>query len=928
MEKMFLKRNPLVFFLILLLFLIGAGFFSYVFFLPRYIEKKILPDLGRQLSGSLTGQIYRVGFSAADFGNIIFGDTQNPVVSIGSVHAEYSLPDLLTKKLGLVRINGLTLHLEVSNGQLIIPGFELESLRSSQGANPGLLQPTAVNLPITLDSFQVKNGLLSILYEGENLLIPFDLQISRNTKEDSLSVYYLTLQMMPLGEEITLTGTIDLTGNKSIMSLVAGSLDLDRFERLTGAGRYDLHLGRASIMGKAEIRLVPLQLLSAKLTVDPELVHYGKTGVLFGQNTPDAGPAINLELEREQDKFLVKAQSYVREPLGASLELNGSAIMGENSVQGSGNIVLRTTEPPGKGTGDQPFFSLILAPELHGDVNFALDKSRMWKTEFISPGQKQPGNQPRVIEVQYDKIRLQTAIPSLVVKGQGTAAAYEVQVSLAIPKVKAGYDGAEINMPEASMQAIYKQNEDAGHGKITGTTFSIALKGTKFQEKGLNGKADIFVQGEMGSRLADANTPLQAEGIITVVNAEITESASQVSLDALEGNIPWSWPQAPRKMAGKIKASQIGWKDVDLGSFKGDIALNEMMYTLDGNYSSNLFKGVAAKISGKAGIAGSTYIGELALQSDMTPFAAINLGKFDRSLDKSYFSGELGFNTFFKLEAGDVKGRMQVNLRNGTYDFPEKKYNIKGIDFSMFLPALPDLHTAPAQTIHFDEASIGNLAFSKGKLVWQLESTASVFLEEGVVGWAGGRVFTNAVRISPEMNEFVVPIFCDRLKLAELLRQFGVSNAEGEGTVNGRIPLRVGKKSIRFEDGFLYSSPGQGGSVKVAAFDLLAAGIPKNTPQFAQVDFAAEALKNFQYNWVRLLLNTEGEDLVMQMQMDGKPLQSLPFIYDNQTGILQRADGTKQGINQPIRLDVNFRLPLNRFLGYSGKIQDILKKIK
>ena len=94
------------------------------------------------------------------------------------------------------------------------------------------------------------------------------------------------------------------------------------------------------------------------------------------------------------------------------------------------------------------------------------------------------------------------------------------------------------------------------------------------------------------------------------------------------------------------------------------------------------------------------------------------------------------------------------------------------------------------------------------------------------------------------------------------------------------------------------------------------------------MDFAAEALKNFQYNWVKLLLNSEGEDLIMQMQMDGKPLQSLPFSYDSQTGLLQRLDDKTQGISQPIRLDVNFRLPLNRFIGYSGKFQDIMEQIE
>ena len=64
------------------------------------------------------------------------------------------------------------------------------------------------------------------------------------------------------------------------------------------------------------------------------------------------------------------------------------------------------------------------------------------------------------------------------------------------------------------------------------------------------------------------------------------------------------------------------------------------------------------------------------------------------------------------------------------------------------------------------------------------------------------------------------------------------------------------------------------------------------------------------------------------MQMDGKPVESLPFEYDSRTGLLQRIENAGQGIKQPIRLDVNFRLPLNRFLGYSGKIQDILRNIK
>ena len=408
--------------------------------------------------------------------------------------------------------------------------------------------------------------------------------------------------------------------------------------------------------------------------------------------------------------------------------------------------------------------------------------------------------------------------------------------------------------------------------------------------------------------------------------AKAEEQESRVNIDSLEGRIPWQWSLTDRETAGWINIKGIKWKNKDLGSFESTVRLKNMAYLLDGRFTHSLLNGLVTNITGQAG-GDSEYQASLAIQMDATPFSSLHLGKIDPALNNSYLDGELGLDGSLKVDAKGLRGSMRLILQNGRLEFPEKKYVLDNINLTLLMPSLPDLRSAPAQKILFDKASVGDLTFEHGKVVWQLESPDSIFIEEGVVSWAGGRIFTNAVRISSDRKEFVVPIFCDRLRLTEILNQFGVSNAEGEGTVSGRIPLLVGKDTIRFEDGFLYSSPGQGGSVKVTALDLLSAGIPRNTPQFAQVDFAAEALKNFQYNWVRLLLNSEGEDLVMQMHMDGKPVQSLPFSYDSQTGLLQRIEDNTQGINQPIRLDVNFRLPLNRFIGYSGKIQDILKKI-
>ena len=928
MEKMFLKRNPLVFLLFLMLILLGAGFFSYSFLLPRYIEKKILPELGRQLSSSLAGRVYTVGLSAAEFGDIVLGDTLNPAVSIGSFHADYSLPSLLAKELGQVRINGLALHLKILDGRIIIPGIDFKNLASAQAEEPVPQQSSEINLPITLGNFQVSNGLVKITYAGKLFLMPFDLQLNRDPAEKTLQIYKLQLLMMPLGEKITIAGIIDLTGNKCVLTLSADSLNMSKFAVFAGGKGSNFNLGNTSFQGEVEIGLQPFQLVSANLSIDPELMHFGETPVRLGHIVPDAGHAIHLELKNKGGQLLVKAEGYMSQPFSAALELQGSVTREQEGMQSSGNIVIRITEPMRAENSVRPALVLQSFPDLHGDFILARNKSGAWKAELKSPDQKQQNSPAQRLHLHYDTISLHTGTPTFALVGQGTVDADEVEVSLAVPDVQVRYAGAEITMPEAGVQTTYVQKEDPDRGRTSSTAFGIALGSTKFTKNGLSGKADISLQGKMAPHLTYDLKTLQAEGKVTLSNAEIIERDSDVKLADMAGNIPWFWPQSGREMTGEIEIPRIRRKNLDLGSFKADIKLKDMMYILKGRHKSSLLKGIEPKLSARAGITDAAYYGEIALQSDMAPFAAVNLGKFDPTLNNSYFSGELGLDGSLKHKKGGLQGRMQVRLQNGVFDFPEKKYTMRGIDLSMLIPALPDLRTAPAQTLHFAEASIGNLVFSNGKLVWQLESMNSVFLEEGLVQWVGGRVFTNAVRFSPDRKELVVPLFCDRLRLTELLHQFGINDAAGEGTVSGRLPLLIGKKTIGFEDGFLYSSPGQGGSVKVSAFDLLAAGIPKNTPQFAQVDFAAEALKNFQYNWVKLILNTEGEDLIMQMQMDGKPVQSLPFKYDSQTGLLQRIENTGQGIMQPIRLDVNFRLPVNRFLGYSGKIQDMMKKIK
>ena len=923
-----MKRNPIVFVAFLVLAFLAAGYISYVFFLPLYIEKKIFPSLGEQLDISLTGQVFSIGLNDASIGDLIIGDTDNAAVSISSIHTSYSISSIIDKKISQVRINGLVLNMGISEDGIVIPGLDLEKFTGPKTKNKSIQPASAISLPLQLDNLQINNGLLNILYEGQRLHIPFDLKITRKdqSNNNTLPAYQLNLRISPQGEEIAISGLIDLQNNKGTFSVYANSFDMQPFEFLLGELHEILSFGKASITGKTEINLKPFQLISSEIDCELESVAHKKNPVVFAppKEAVKANNAVQLKITGNELQWDIAVQGFMVAPLSASISLDGSFVPGEdNAAKGFGSFLIKIDEQTiTPGPSNSPVM-IEGNPELRGDVSVDIMPTGAWQVQIESPVRKE------FLVISYGRNSLKANIPSFNIQGEGSGDDARMLISMEIADVHStDTDVKEVRLAKALLQASFNQENKSGTETLSSGEFTLLIPDIKIKRDAFAGKGNISLTGEMKPQQLQEIKSLQAAGELVVNNAETDELENNVSIHSLEGSIPWQWPRSGQERTGKFKISKLKWGKNEIGSFDADIKLKDSAYSLDGAFTHTLLNGLVTNIKGQARITAPEYQSNILINMDATPFSSLQLGEFSPSLSGSYINGELGLDGKLMLDANGLKGNMTVMMQNGRFEYPDKNYTIDNINFSFLMPSLPDLHSAPAQEIIFDEASVGNLVFKQGKVVWQLESPDSIFIEKGVFSWAGGRVFTNAIRISPAKKEFVVPIFCDRLKLTELLNQFGVTGAEGEGTVSGRIPLLVGKDSIRFEDGFLFSSPGQGGSVKVAAFDVLAAGIPKNTPQFAQVDFAAEALKNFQYNWVKLLLNSEGEELIMQMHMDGKPVQLLPFSYDTQTGLLQRVDDNSQGINQPIRLNVNFRLPLNRFIGYSGKIQDIMKKIQ
>ncbi|MBU4264032.1 MAG: YdbH domain-containing protein [Proteobacteria bacterium] len=421
----------------------------------------------------------------------------------------------------------------------------------------------------------------------------------------------------------------------------------------------------------------------------------------------------------------------------------------------------------------------------------------------------------------------------------------------------------------------------------------------------------------------------QVQGDLTVNNALFDHHSSGTRAAGGSLTLPLSWPPADGNAKGKLALTKITWQKKDIGALAGTIQLQENKLNLSADFHSPLLQGVTASLSLSSDISGESGRSELALTippSRLTNFSPAKI--FPQAKDIT-FSGLISGEAQMSLADGQLTGNGRLSLKKGSLELAEQKITVSGIDTTLTLPFLPQLRSAPNQQLNFSSARLGELAIDGGTLHFTVESNSSFLLEKGIFNWADGSVNTYALRFSENHLQPEMIFYCTQLKLARILEQVGIKNVEGDGTVNGRIPVSLTDGKITFAPSYLYSTPGEGGVIRIAGGDFLTQAIPLDSPQFGQLDFAQEALRNFSYNWAKVHLFSENDTLVMQLNLDGKPASPLPFAYDSATGGLQRTHVQgAQGISQPILLDVNFRFPLNTFLDYDKNLKDLLQRAR
>ena len=558
---------------------------------------------------------------------------------------------------------------------------------------------------------------------------------------------------------------------------------------------------------------------------------------------------------------------------------------------------------------------------LHGGYTAEYREGESVQFSITSTPSKQ--SRDHAARFKFDQYEITAGMPAIDISGKGKLEDLPTAYTIRVPGVMIASQTQTIHLP----QVVLKGTADLGNnGKVfPEATFKLQSPNTRIllSPARIN-ITDLTVSGQVKPNI---NGAIGLEGLLQFTGAGVSVPKTGIKISGARGAIPLKWPPGKQMKNGDISIAALYYKQMNFGEIKGKIQQTPAGFAFKGRHINRLLPEMSLNFSGDAKLLDTkdpmTNMNFTLLRPDHA--AEIDLGKFFPGSKGVKVNGKLMLTGDLAADSSGFKGSIDLQVQNASVRIKKDKFAIEGIQMSLSIPELPKIRSAAGQHLVFSKIALGDLVAKDGRIDFQIESPRSFLIEKMHFIWCDGNVDTQSMRISPGVEDYRITFYCDRLKLAKVLEQFGAATAEGEGTVNGRIPLHYTNGKIRFDDGFLFSTPGQGGKIYLKGTDILTAGITPNTPQYVQMELAREALKDYDYSWAKLNITSEGEELLLQMQMDGKPAKTLPFVYRKDIGGFVKVEaGSKGSKFQGIRLDVNFRLPLNKMLQY----KDLIKMIE
>ena len=890
-------------------------------FLPGFLETRILPGLAMQNGiGWQKGRIRHIGLTGFEAGPVIVGRDNTSGITVDSVYVDYTPWGLFQKRINRMIVSGLNLHVSVNNGGIAISGIDTVKPPPSSQKVPDR-EPAESS--VAVERLRINHAVLNLDWENGHLRIPFDLtaRLAPTGEIDAMLALY------PCGQKMLVSGRWSQKDASGHVSLAAHSLSVEKMVALLKAvpglvlgGNVDLQAGASIQMSPFKFSDLSMSLSSASLSAV-----YGDLKVAAVQDANNISTPFHLQLLQTGPKhFTLKGGNLMvrsRAPLVVD-DLEGDFIYDPQVIHAALQVKSRLpafTEASGLPFTLQKDLKLVTGIS----AQYALNKGWQFDVADIPGGTSLEASAGLVA----GGVQVVAAKPVYMLNLNGQGTAVKGTFSMASTGIRVDSPSGSVDALKLAVQGDIETGA-SGSSSLPRGSAVLQMSGIKAEigESGSEGSVSIAIpeiQARVEMEVRDGSKPM-FKGDVRLAASDLNALAGQVKLSGIEARVPWQWPARDAGAKGLVAIGHIQWQNQDVGSLDMTVQQQSHGVSLQGEHISTLLPALEFGFSGEVEFPtpqGIAVHGEASLSRPASA-PEIDLGRFSKGARGIFFKGPMNGEFKGSYRAGGMGGTACVRMENIALRMPEKDVAVKNLSLGLCFPDLPQLTTGSSQTLTFDAATAGNFKTENGFFHFQLEPYQTLFVEKGRVGWCKGQIRLQPMRITPGVDEYETRLDCDRLNLAQILEQLSVADAKGEGTVNGTLPISIKKGRIRFNDGFLYSTPGDGGKISLSGADALMAGIPKGTRQFFQVDLAREALKDFDYKWAKLRLVSEEENLRMRLQFDGKPGRILPFEYDQDIGGFVRVGADSGGSDfQGISLDVNFLVPLNDLLEYKGLLE-------
>lgn len=911
--RLTLNKNTVIFVFFVVGGMLFCLFVAACLLLPYFLQNNILPDLAENAGiESFSCKVRRLGLYGADLENIRLGSPSKPGIVIETLKIDFSPFDIFYKTVKEIRLNGLTIYGEYINGVFSIPGFLPLDKRKNDSDKKNQITDSTRNFIV--QRIVLSKADLVLAMADRSYRVPFHIEIT--PLDSDMSRLLCRALVYPFGQTVELDVKIDLAANSSDIRIASKSFRLDSITAVSDRVEELKLSGKADVTVFARIGLSPLALVSVSadaVVLNPDISYGGIRTTPCQKNGDPQSVPIKLSIGRQQETPWKIRLTDLRlsSPLPILLtDFSGEMDIHENTISGSGNILV-ILEPF---SGKDNLITLKSPFNLACDVSFNIPENGSWSFDLKNKNIHEKKSTMAGGNVKIGDFVIASGQPrfQIAVKGNGGGVVGDFNLSVNGLSTFSGPVSGKIENISAGGTIVLNPGEKP--------VFDLTWKSTNTQIRMEDAEMNLPKLSFMGKFENPGAPDMRFSGTAAISRANAVFPASQVHLKGISVNLPVSWPRQMNGKSGNFAIRQIRFSDMDLGPVSGKLRQTGFAFDIQGTHQSHVIPDFTVAFSGRSEFSDSDNRVSFNMDYESLPYvtpAPFDLGRLTPSAKGFTIDGGFGLAGSVSYTDRNFNVSLNADIQDATLENPDADLSVKNIRSQLFFPSLLEFKSAPKQRIEFASATVGGISIKKGFIEYQMESKDSLLIETAGFNWCNGHVDTHALRITGDKSDYNLVLYCDRLNLAMLLEQFGAAEAEGKGTVNGRIPLRYTDGRLIFKDGFLYSTPGQGGRIRVRNTEKLLAGIATGTPENVQMDLAREVLKSYDYNWATLGLATEGNDLVMRLSFNGKPTDPLPFVYEKDIGRFVKLEAGKKGsVFQGVNMDINFRLPLDTLLRY------------